>query len=143
MQASDTVKEVSSAAGVRIVARTIARNSIYLAQTPQAFMRGVLEEAIALGRRANGSATDEASLAEEAGHPVQVVDGESTNIKITTEHDLHVSNALIGSRDLGWGIGSVSRIGTGYDLHRLERGRPLIVGGVLPATLMLTCCAMR
>ena len=130
VQATDTVKEATAAPGLRIVARTIARESVYLAQTPQAFSREVLEQAIALAREGIGPATDEASLAEQAGHSVRLVDGESTNIKITTPHDLDVSKALLGIRHLGLGISSPTRIGTGYDLHRLEAGRPLIIGGV-------------
>ena len=130
IQASDTVKEATAAPGVRIVARTLTRDSIYMAQTPQAFTREVLQDAIELGREEIGTATDEASLAEQAGHPVRLVDGESTNIKITTEQDFNVSKALIGIRDLGSGVGSAARVGTGYDLHRLERGRVLVIGGV-------------
>ena len=130
LQASDTVKEATSAPGVRIVARTIARESIYLAQTPQAFSRDVLESAIARGRESIGAATDEASLAEEAGHPVRLVDGEATNIKITTPYDLDVSKTFLGMKDSGLGISTPTRIGTGYDLHRMEAGRPLIIGGV-------------
>jgi len=130
LQASDTVKETTAAPGVRIVSRTIARDSIYLAQTPQAFTRKVLAEAIEFGRRTLGTATDEASLAEQAGHPVRLVDGEAANIKITTEQDLNVSKALLGMKDWGSGPGSVPRVGTGYDLHRLEEGRPLVIGGV-------------
>jgi hypothetical protein len=109
---------------VRIVARTIARESIYLAQTPQAFSRAVLEAAIELGRVSLGSATDEASLAEQAGYTVRLVDGESTNIKITTEQDFVVSKApSLGSGILDWNNNALPRIGTGYDLHRLEPGR--------------------
>jgi 2-C-methyl-D-erythritol 4-phosphate cytidylyltransferase/2-C-methyl-D-erythritol 2,4-cyclodiphosphate synthase len=130
VQASDTVKEATSAPGIRVVSRTIPRDSIYMAQTPQAFTRKILAEAIELGRQTFGPATDEASLAEQAGHAVRLVDGEPANIKITTEQDLNVSKALLGIGDSGSGIGSVPRIGTGYDLHRLEAGRPLIIGGV-------------
>jgi 2-C-methyl-D-erythritol 4-phosphate cytidylyltransferase/2-C-methyl-D-erythritol 2,4-cyclodiphosphate synthase len=129
VQASDTVKEATAAPGVRIVARTIDRESVYLAQTPQAFTREVLEHAIALGRESIGPATDEASLAEQAGHSVRLVDGESTNIKITTPHDLRMSEALLnGGRPHSQS--GIPRVGTGYDLHRLEAGRPLIIGGV-------------
>jgi 2-C-methyl-D-erythritol 4-phosphate cytidylyltransferase/2-C-methyl-D-erythritol 2,4-cyclodiphosphate synthase len=127
--ASDTVKEATAAPGVRIVARTMPRDSIYLAQTPQAFSRRVLEQAIKLGRENLSTATDEASLAEQAGHSVRLVDGESTNLKITTEHDLAVSRALLATKDLVLGM-STPRVGTGYDLHRLEAGKPLIIGGV-------------
>jgi 2-C-methyl-D-erythritol 4-phosphate cytidylyltransferase / 2-C-methyl-D-erythritol 2,4-cyclodiphosphate synthase len=130
IQAQDTVKEATAAPGVRIVARTLVRESIYLAQTPQAFSRDVLAAAIERGRAATGLATDEASLAEEAGYSVRLVEGESTNIKITTEQDLNVSKALVGIRESGLGISGSMRVGTGYDLHRLEAGRPLIIGGV-------------
>jgi 2-C-methyl-D-erythritol 4-phosphate cytidylyltransferase/2-C-methyl-D-erythritol 2,4-cyclodiphosphate synthase len=130
LQASDTVKEATTIPGGRLVARTIARESIYLAQTPQAFTRGVLENAIALGRESR-AATDEASLAEEAGHAVRLVDGESMNMKITTQHDLRVSEALLdGAGGPPKPQSRIPRVGTGYDLHRLEAGRQLIIGGV-------------
>ena len=54
-----------------------------------------------LDATASATATDEASLAEQAGYAVRLVDGESTNIKITTQHDLDVSKALLGIRDSG------------------------------------------
>ena len=130
IEALDTVKEATAAPGLRIVARTIARGSVYLAQTPQAFTRAVLEDAIERGRRSLDAATDEASLAEDAGHSVRLVDGESTNIKITTEQDLTVSKALIGISDSATASTGVARVGTGYDLHRLEPGRLLVIGGV-------------
>ena len=131
LQASDTVKEAAEAPGATVVvARTLARESIYLAQTPQAFNRRVLEDAIAFARKTAGTATDEASLAEQAGHPVALVDGERANIKITTQQDLDVSNAILGTGRTAPGALSTLRVGTGYDLHRLEAGRPLIIGGV-------------
>jgi len=151
LQASDTVKEATAAPGVRLVARTIARESVYLAQTPQAFTRSVLEAAMKRGREGVSTVTDEASLAEQAGYTVRLVEGESTNIKITTEQDLNVSRALIGidwaasaqgfgeprrgawesdAQRRGLGMRSAPRVGTGYDLHRLEPGKLLIIGGV-------------
>ncbi len=41
-----------------------------------------------------------------------------------------MSNALTGLRGSGFGTNPPARVGTGYDLHRLEAGRPLIIGGV-------------
>ena len=49
-----------------MIAETIPRETIFLAQTPQAFRRDVLARAVALGR-AGVEATDEAALAERAG----------------------------------------------------------------------------
>ncbi|RPJ52935.1 MAG: 2-C-methyl-D-erythritol 4-phosphate cytidylyltransferase [Acidobacteria bacterium] len=133
--ASDTVKlsESAEAQGERLVDRTLARDAIFLAQTPQAFRRAVLAEAVALGR-SGAEATDEAALAERAGHRVQIVEGSRRNIKITTSEDLVVAEALLegrgGSRLAPTGGWPVMRVGTGYDLHRLVEGRPLILGGV-------------
>jgi len=145
VQSRDTVKRVD---GLKIRS-TLPRETIYLAQTPQAFRRDVLRDALALAT----DATDEASLAEQAGHAVRIVEGEATNIKITTREDLVVAEALASFRmsDLGLrnnGVTSFSnpesaihnpqselpartgRAGVGYDLHRLVEGRPLILGGI-------------
>ena len=69
---TDTVKQVTMEAGARVIAATIPRESIVLAQTPQAFRREVFAEAVAVGRD-GAQGTDEAALAELAGHPVHVV----------------------------------------------------------------------
>jgi 2-C-methyl-D-erythritol 4-phosphate cytidylyltransferase/2-C-methyl-D-erythritol 2,4-cyclodiphosphate synthase len=122
LQSRDTVKRVE--AGGTIV-ETIPRDTIYLAQTPQGFRRDVLAQAIAIGR-AGVEATDEALLAERAGYTVHVVDGDPGNVKITTEEDLAAARARTGAGKPA----RTGRAGTGYDLHRLVDGRPLIVGGV-------------
>jgi 2-C-methyl-D-erythritol 4-phosphate cytidylyltransferase / 2-C-methyl-D-erythritol 2,4-cyclodiphosphate synthase len=126
----DTVKRAGmpGAGEVRTVEQTLPRDTIFLAQTPQAFRREVLAEALKLP----GDATDEAALVERAGHPVRIVDGESTNIKITTPEDLAIAETIALERDPS-GRGKrarTGRAGTGYDLHRLVEGRPLIIGGV-------------
>ena len=114
-----------------VVAETLPRDTIFLAQTPQAFRRDVLRAALALGEQ-GADATDEAALAERAGHTVRLVEGEASNIKITTPDDLPVAEAIAMERD---GAGRAApartgRVGVGYDLHRLVDGRPLILGGV-------------
>ena len=115
----DTVKRVDR--GKHVVRETIPRDEIWLAQTPQGFRMPVLRAAVALGEQ-NMEATDEAMLAEQAGHPVTVVPGDERNIKITTADDLAAARAAI--------VG-VPRVGTGYDLHRLVEGRPLVLAGVV------------
>ena len=83
------------------MSETLPRESIYLAQTPQAFTRRVLREALALGE-GGPEATDEAALAERAGHPVRLVEGEATNIKITTPDDLAaIARRLRGQQHRG------------------------------------------
>ena len=133
----DTVKRASRAAEAghdRIVAETLSRDTIFLAQTPQAFRREVLQAALALGGREGVDATDEAALVERSGHPVRLVDGEATNIKITTPEDLPMAEAIARlSEAVAWPSAAPARsarTGIGYDLHRLVDGRPLILGGV-------------
>ena len=141
LPARDTVKQGEGG----LVRATLPRGAIFLAQTPQAFRRDVLRDALA---RADGAdATDEATLAERAGHTVRLVEGEASNIKITTPEDLPIAEAI--SRELAErdgcsreredpaleGLSHASpertgRAGIGYDLHRLVEGRRLILGGV-------------
>ena len=127
LPARDTVKraERAPANAGPYVKETLPRDTIHLAQTPQAFRREVFEAALAYGETEAFEATDEATLAERAGHPVCLVEGETTNIKITTQEDLAYAEAF-ASRP-GQTIG---RAGIGYDIHRLVEGRPLILGGV-------------
>ena len=118
---SDTVKRIADG---DVIAETIPRDEVFLAQTPQAFRRSILEQAVALGR-SGVEGTDEAALVERAGHRVRVVSGEASNVKITTATDLDVARERIARAAAG-----VSRVGVGYDLHRLVEGRPLILAGV-------------
>jgi 2-C-methyl-D-erythritol 4-phosphate cytidylyltransferase / 2-C-methyl-D-erythritol 2,4-cyclodiphosphate synthase len=125
--ARDTVKLVTGEGppeGGHYVRETLPRETIYLAQTPQAFRRAVLADALQI----HDDATDEAALAERAGHAVRIVEGESTNIKITTPNDLPIAET-IASRNAGKPA-RTGRAGVAYDIHRLVEGRPLVLGGV-------------
>jgi len=123
---SDTVKRVTHAAHADgVIVETLPREEIVLAQTPQAFRRDVLKAAIAVGRT-EATATDEAMLAERAGHLVHVVAGDAANIKITTAADLETARDRVAPS-----ASTVSRVGVGYDLHRLVEGRPLVLAGVM------------
>ena len=123
----DTVKQAGERErdGSRPIRATIPRETVFLAQTPQAFRRDVLARAIEEGRSID--ATDEAMLVERLGLPVQVVDGDPRNIKITTPEDLAAARATPSVRGTSSGL---MRIGMGYDLHTLVEGRPLILAGV-------------
>jgi 2-C-methyl-D-erythritol 4-phosphate cytidylyltransferase len=78
---SDTLKRVGRDGGVE---ETVARDSLYAVQTPQAFPADVLRRAVAAG----GDATDCAGLVEAAGGRVKVVDGDPLLLKVTTADDL-------------------------------------------------------
>jgi len=123
----DTVKEAgpANADGARFIRGTIARESVFLAQTPQAFRRDILARALEEGKSID--ATDEAMLVERLGLPVHVVEGDPRNIKITTPEDLAAARASAPLKGVPYGL---IRVGVGYDLHTLVAGRPLILGGV-------------
>jgi 2-C-methyl-D-erythritol 4-phosphate cytidylyltransferase/2-C-methyl-D-erythritol 2,4-cyclodiphosphate synthase len=123
--ASDTVKRVTADTPSHRIVETIPRETIYLAQTPQAFRRDVLSDAVRLGR-SGVEATDEAALAEKAGHVVRIVEGDPGNIKVTTARDLEAAV----ERTRAAQAPTSGRVGVGYDLHRLVEKRPLVLGGV-------------
>jgi len=88
---SSTIKRVENG---RIV-ETVPRDKLWAAQTPQVFRRQLLLDAYA---RWDGSeATDEANLVERIGHPVTIVEGSPLNIKITTQEDFKMAEALLGA----------------------------------------------
>ena len=70
--------------------RYLDRERLGAVQTPQAFSRERIEEAFTATRRRDF--TDDAGAVLRAGHPVAVVDGEATNLKITSPDEL--SHAL-------------------------------------------------
>ena len=124
---------LSLSKGELTVAQTLPRETIFLAQTPQAFRRDILRVALAFGEREGIDATDEATLAERAGHQVRLVEGEASNIKITTPEDLPIAEAIAAGADRP-ARARTGRAGTGYDLHRLVEGRRLVIGGVTMAS---------
>ncbi len=88
---SDTLKRVESA---RVVG-TVARESLWAAQTPQAFRRDLLVAALASPLAQSHTFTDEAGLFEALGLPVAVVQGSMRNLKVTHPDDLQLAAALL------------------------------------------------
>ncbi len=91
---TDTIKSVS---GGEIV-RTIDRNSLRRALTPQCFRYEILKKAYEMAAEmseAISAATDESYLVEKAGYPVTFVEGSAANIKITTPDDLALAEFLM------------------------------------------------
>lgn len=93
---------------------TLVRSDLYCVQTPQAFGALLLTEAYKRAFADGYYGTDDAGLVERLGAKVTVVPGEDGNVKITTPEDLRME----------------TRIGTGFDVHKLVEGRKLIIGGV-------------
>jgi len=91
---SDTVKRTLD--GV-LIAETLDREQIWLAQTPQVFAADLLKEAHEQALKDGCSATDDAMLVERLGVPIRLVLGDPTNIKITHPVDLALAEALIST----------------------------------------------
>lgn len=93
--AKATIKKVVVKAGRARVKRTLRREELWEAQTPQGFRKDLIITAYAGSR---GSVTDDASLVERMGRAVAIVPGEYANIKITTPEDLSIAEALMKAR---------------------------------------------
>ena len=122
----DTVKRAVRGDGKTVpadcwVEDTPDRSTLYAVQTPQCFDRAVYLSALdALDEAKARLVTDDCSLFELTGHPVQLTQGDYANLKITTREDLPRPEKEENTM----------RIGHGYDVHRLVEGRKLILGGV-------------
>ena len=108
----DTVRQTRG--GDNTDSITLPRDRLYSVQTPQGFDVALIREAYAAAEGEGFLGTDEGGLAEIDGHPVTIVEGSYRNIKITTQEDLPME----------------TRIGTGFDVHRLTEGRKLVLCGI-------------
>jgi 2-C-methyl-D-erythritol 4-phosphate cytidylyltransferase/2-C-methyl-D-erythritol 2,4-cyclodiphosphate synthase len=118
----DTIKQIAEDA--RIVA-TPPRARLRAVQTPQAFRFGLIHKAHEAARAEGASElTDDAAVAEWAGHCVFVFQGEEENGKLTTLEDfVRAETKLINDLpDI--------RIGMGFDVHALGAGDHVWLGGV-------------
>ncbi|MBE6777899.1 MAG: 2-C-methyl-D-erythritol 2,4-cyclodiphosphate synthase [Ruminococcaceae bacterium] len=124
VQVKDTLKKADEKG---VITATVDRTDLWRVQTPQVFAATAYKAAMEAAVNAGLDATDDCRLMEMAGHPVQLVPGLETNLKLTTPEDVLLAQAILTTdkkeRD-------TMRIGHGYDVHRLVEGRPLILGGV-------------
>ncbi len=87
----DTVKEVDASG---LVVRTLQRETLVLAQTPQVCRKQDLLMAYEKAKEMGVKTTDEAGLLELMGLPVGIVEGSCKNFKITNEDDMRLARAL-------------------------------------------------
>ncbi len=90
--AKDTVKKVSASSYIE---KTIPRNSVWLAQTPQIFKKSLIQKAYA--KKISPKTTDDAQLVEIAGGILKIVNGDYNNLKITEPRDLQIAELLLKS----------------------------------------------
>jgi len=89
---TDTIKTVDNRL---IVNKTVPRDNLWVAQTPQVFRRALLVDA---HQRVSETVTDDASMVEQIGGNVQIFPGSERNIKITTQDDLPIAEAILKSQ---------------------------------------------
>jgi len=97
-QAVDTMKRVSASGMIEC---TLERDSIWVAQTPQAFRYGLILDAHREAQRDGFLGTDDSALVERLGRPVHLVPGSRANIKVTTPADLLLAEAIRNLRHDG------------------------------------------
>lgn len=91
----DTIKVVGENGEI---VSTPPRKSLWAIQTPQAFRLSVIKKAHELAEQHNFQGTDDASLVENLGRSVYIIEGDYENIKITTPEDLSIAEALLRKR---------------------------------------------
>lgn len=77
------------------IAHTINRDSVWLVQTPQVYNRDVILHAYQQAFVNRTTATDDSELVEHSGYPIEVVEGDRMNIKITNQQDLELATILM------------------------------------------------
>ena len=91
VQVKDTVKEVRDGA----VVKTLDREELYFAQTPQTFERDIIIRAHENALDKGIIGTDDSALVEEMGQKVFVIPGSYDNIKITTYDDFAIAESIL------------------------------------------------
>lgn len=92
--AKDTIKKVSDGK----VVETVERSSLWAIQTPQAFRMSILLKAYESAEKESFLGTDDASLVERLSIPINMVEGDYDNIKLTTPEDLFFAEAILKKR---------------------------------------------
>jgi 2-C-methyl-D-erythritol 4-phosphate cytidylyltransferase len=91
----DTIKVVNETG---IIQDTPDRRQLWAAQTPQGFEVQLLKQCHDQGRNSGWEVTDDAALFERCGLPVRIVEGEETNLKVTTPIDLAIAEFILRQR---------------------------------------------
>lgn len=98
LPSNDTIKKSSPE---MYVDGTVPRESLWFAQTPQAFRYEVLKNALSKAAEDRFTGTDESLLVERTGVKVKIVKGSPYNIKITTPEDLALGELILKMREGG------------------------------------------
>lgn len=140
----DTIKRISPDG---MVSKTVDRSVLYSAQTPQVFDLFFYCSAMDIALENHLDFTDDCQLAELMGSKVFLSPGSYENLKITTKEDFKLAELLLSEKEQTASplpldespdfpeaspapAPSYPRIGHGYDVHKLDAKRKLILGGI-------------
>jgi len=128
MPVNDTVKEVDAAG---FVVATPDRARLRAVQTPQSFRFPLILDAHRAAAAAERELTDDAMVAEAAGHAVAVFPGDLANFKLTTPEDFaRAMDQLDAPARPDLRVLTDVRMGQGYDVHAFAEGDHVWLGGV-------------
>lgn len=91
----DTLKAAGEGDGALVIERTVPRERLWRAQTPQGFPRALLQRALDTAAADAVQGTDDAELVERIGGRVELVPDQATNLKLTTPSDFAIAEALL------------------------------------------------
>lgn len=114
---TDTIRRAANG----LAGETVPRDGLWRAQTPQAFRFDAILDAHRKG--AGGELTDDVAVAAAAGIEVAIIEGDESNMKITSADDLARAERLLSG-------GGESRTGSGFDVHRFGPGDHVMLCGV-------------
>lgn len=100
---TSTIKRINARS---TITETVDRSQLVLAQTPQVFERKLLEQSFSQCKNLQAM-TDEASLVEQAGRTVHVIEGWPMNIKITTRDDFRLAELFVNALPKSDGLKSL------------------------------------
>jgi 2-C-methyl-D-erythritol 4-phosphate cytidylyltransferase / 2-C-methyl-D-erythritol 2,4-cyclodiphosphate synthase len=128
---ADTLKEETAG---KFIARTVSRDRLWRAQTPQGFhFRAIFDAHQRAHAEGAAGMTDDAAVAEWAGMQVAIAEGSERNRKLTTAEDLDMAERVLAAD-----TPRETRTATGFDVHRFADGDHVWLGGVkIPHTQRL------
>lgn len=116
----DTIKKKQQ----DFIKKTLNREKLVRAQTPQVFVTKVFKNAISKIKENNDKITDDSSIMEFFGYKIKICQGNEKLFKITTVSDWNRFCKIVDKETFMY------RIGQGYDIHKKTFEKPLILGGV-------------
>lgn len=146
---SDTLKRVGEGSQQLHISKTVNREGLWRAMTPQVFKYGELVDALEFCQHGEFQVTDEASAIEIFGKPARMVQGSAQNIKATLPDDLSTVQDYLAKKARSFHLKrdlkplkqnqlNYPRIGSGYDVHAFTEGDFITLGGVrIPHTQAL------